>query len=110
VLGWGLVLGVVAIVGLPPMGIFMSEFLILTSTFAREPVLAVVLGLSLLVGLGALLLRLNGLAFGEAYGSTQPAKASFVPVFAHFALVFAAGIWLPPALVAWFQHVATLLN
>jgi len=110
VLGWGLVLGVIAIVGLPPMGIFMSEFLILTSTFAREPVLAVVLGLSLLVGLGALLLRLNGLAFGEAYGSTQSAKASFVPVFAHFALVFAAGIWLPPALVAWFQHVATLLN
>jgi hydrogenase-4 component F len=110
VLGWGLVLGVVAIVGLPPMGIFMSEFLILTSTFAREPVLAVVLGLSLLVGLGALLLRLNGLAFGEAYGSTQPAKASFVPVFAHLALVFAAGVWLPPALVAWFQHVATLLN
>jgi hydrogenase-4 component F len=110
VLGWSLVLGVVAIVGLPPMGIFMSEFLILTSTFAREPVLAVVLGLSLLVGLGALLLRLNGLAFGEAYGSTQPAKASFVPVFAHLALVFAAGIWLPPALVAWFQHVATLLN
>ena len=110
VLGWGLVLGVVAIVGLPPMGIFMSEFLILTSTFAREPVLAVVLGLSLLVGLGALLLRLNALAFGEAYGSTQPAKASFVPVFAHLALVFGAGIWLPPALVAWFQHVATLLN
>jgi hydrogenase-4 component F len=110
VLGWGLVLGVVAIVGLPPMGIFMSEFLILTSTFAREPVLAVVLGLSLLVGLGALLLRLNGLAFGEAYGSTQTAKASFVPVFAHFALVLGAGIWLPPALVAWFQHIATLLN
>ena len=110
VLGWGLVLGVVAIVGLPPMGIFMSEFLILTSTFAREPVLAVALGLSLLVGLGALLLRLNGLAFGEAYGSTQPAKASFVPVFAHFALVLGAGIWLPPALVAWFQHVATLLS
>jgi hydrogenase-4 component F len=110
VLGWGLVLGVVAIVGLPPMGIFMSEFLILTSTFAREPVLAVALGLSLLVGLGALLLRLNALAFGEAYGSTQPAKASFVPVFAHLALVFGAGIWLPPALVAWFQHVATLLN
>jgi hydrogenase-4 component F len=92
------------------MGIFMSEFLILTSTFAREPVLAVVLGLSLLVGLGALLLRLNGLAFGEAYGSTRPAQASFVPVFAHFGLVLAAGIWLPPALVAWFQHVATLLN
>ncbi|HEY6353537.1 MAG TPA: hydrogenase 4 subunit F, partial [Burkholderiaceae bacterium] len=29
VLGWGLVFGVVAVMGLPPMGLFMSEFLIL---------------------------------------------------------------------------------
>ncbi len=37
VLGWGLVLGVVAIAGMPPLGMFMSEFLIVSSTFAREP-------------------------------------------------------------------------
>ena len=43
VLGWGLVLGVVAIAGLPPLGIFMSEFLVVSSTFAREPWLAIVL-------------------------------------------------------------------
>ena len=110
VLGWGLVFGVVAIAGLPPMGLFMTEFLIVTTTFARSPVLAVVLGLSLLVAFGALLLRLNGLAFGEPHGSREPAKASFVPVFAHFALVLAAGIWLPPALMAWFQNVAELLR
>jgi hydrogenase-4 component F len=110
VLGWGLVFGVVAIAGLPPMGIFMTEFLIVTTTFARHPVLALILGLSLLVALGALLLRLNSVAFGDPHGSTEPATASFVPVFAHFALVFAAGIWLPPVLVAWFQHVASLLS
>jgi hydrogenase-4 component F len=110
VLGWGLTLGVVAIVGVPPMGIFMSEFLIVTSTFAREPVLAVVLGLSILVALGALLARLNGLAFGDPHGSSEPSKASYAPVFAHLALVLAAGIWLPPPLVAWFQHVANLLS
>ena len=109
-LGWGLVLGVVAIAGLPPMGIFMTEFLIVTSTFARAPVLAVVLGLSLLIALGALLLRLNGLAFGEPHGSNQPSRASFVPVFAHLALVLTAGIWLPAALVAWFRHVAATLS
>ncbi len=110
VLGWGLVLGVVAIAGLPPMGIFMTEFLIVSSTFARQPLLAVALGLSLLVALGALLARLNGLAFGEAQGSRAPSRASFVPVGAHFALVLVAGVWLPPALVAWFQHVARLLS
>src|SRR5262249_31200041 len=42
VLGWGLVLGVIAIAGLPPLGIFMSEFLVITSTFSREPLLAIV--------------------------------------------------------------------
>jgi hydrogenase-4 component F len=110
VLGWGLALGVVAIAGLPPMGLFMTEFLIVTSTFAREPVLAVVLGLSLLVALGALLRNLNSLAFGEPHGGREPAKASFLPIAAHFGLVLVAGFWLPPALVEWFQYVAALLN
>jgi len=110
VLGWGLVLGVVAIAGLPPLGIFMTEFLIVTSTFARQPVLAIVLGLSLLVALGALLARLNSLAFGEPHGRSEPSRASFLPVGAHFALVLVAGVWLPPALVAWFQYVARLLS
>ena len=92
------------------MGIFMTEFLIVTSTFARQPVLAVALALGLLVGLGALLLRLNGLAFGEPRGPQGPVEASFVPMFAHLGLVLAAGIYLPPALVTWFQHVASLLG
>src|SRR5690606_14458366 len=35
-LGWGLVVGVVAIAGMPPLGIFMSEFLVVSSTFARQ--------------------------------------------------------------------------
>jgi len=109
-LGWGLVLGVVAIAGLPPMGLFMTEFLIVTSTFARAPALAVALGLSLLVALGALVLRLNGLVFGDPHGSDRPSEASFVPVFAHLALVLTAGIWLPPAIVAWFRHVAAILS
>ena len=109
-LGWGLVVGVVAIAGLPPMGIFMSEFLIVSSTFAREPLLAIPLVFGLLIGFGALLLRLNGLAFGEPTGSTAPAEASYVPMFAHLALVLAGGLYLPPPLVAWFQHVAGLLR
>ena len=54
VLGWGLVLGVVAIAGLPPLGIFMSEFLVVSSTFARQPLLAIVLVVGLLIGFGAL--------------------------------------------------------
>ena len=109
-LGWGLVLGVVAIAGLPPLGIFMSEFLIVSSTFARQPLLALPLVGGLLVAFGALFLRLNALAFGEPSGSTAPVKASYVPMYLHFALVFAAGIYLPPMLVIWFQHIAGILG
>jgi len=110
VLGWGLVLGVVAIAGLPPLGIFMSEFLVVSSTFARAPALAIILVFGILVGLAGLFLRLNGIAFGEPRGPAAPAEASYVPMFTHLALVFAAGIYMPPALVAWFQNVAGLLG
>ena len=110
VLGWGLVLGVVAIAGLPPLGIFMSEFLIVSSTFAREPLLAIPLVFGLLVAFGALMLRVSEVAFGEPVGSLAPVEASYVPLYAHLALVAAAGIYLPGPLVAWFQSVARLLG
>ncbi|HWI28585.1 MAG TPA: hydrogenase 4 subunit F [Stellaceae bacterium] len=109
-LGWSLVLGVVAIAGLPPLGVFMSEFLVVTSTFARAPLLAVAFVAGLLIALGALFLRLNGIAFGAPRGSNAPVKASYAPVFAHLALVFVAGVYLPPPLVSWFQHVSRLLG
>ena len=110
VLGWGLVLGVVAIAGLPPLGIFMSEFLVVSSTFSRAPLLAAPLVLGLLVAFGALMWRVSGLAFGEPSGSKAPVEASYVPMFGHLALVCVAGIYLPPAMVAWFQHVANILG
>jgi len=110
VLGWGLVLGVVAIAGLPPLGIFMSEFLVVSSTFARAPWLASILVFGILVALGGLFLRINSVAFGEPRGSSAPAEASYVPMFAHLGIVFMAGIYLPPALVEGFQNVARLLG
>jgi hydrogenase-4 component F len=109
-LGWGLVVGVVAIAGLPPFGIFMSEFLIVTSTFAREPLLAVALVAGLLIGLAALFLRLNTIAFGEPRGPAGPATASYAPMFVHFLLVLCAGVFLPGPIVAWFRNVAELLG
>jgi hydrogenase-4 component F len=110
VLGWSLVAGVLAISGLPPFGIFTSEFLVVTSTFARQPLLAAPLVFGLLVAFGALLLRLQGLAFGEPSPGEARAKASYLPMIAHFGLVLAAGVYFPPLLTGWFQHVARLLG
>ena len=109
-LGWSLVIGVVAIAGMPPFGMFMSEFLLVTSTFAREPLLALPLVGGLLLALGALFLHLQKLAFGAPAGPGVPEQASNLPMIAHFALVLAAGIYLPGPLVAWFQHVAGILG
>ncbi len=109
-LGWGLVVGVAAIAGMPPLGIFMSEFLVVSSTFARAPLLAVPLVFGLLIAFGALLQKVHGLAFGEPTGVSYPVKASHIPMIAHFGLVLLAGFYLPPPLVAWFQHVAGLLH
>jgi hydrogenase-4 component F len=88
----------------------MSEFLVISSAFAREPWLALLVVLGILLALGALFYHLNGIAFGEPTGSTSASDASYVPMILHFGLVLTAGIFLPPMLVAWFRHVADILG
>ena len=110
VLAWGLILGVIAIAGMPPFGIFMSEFLVITSTVAREPLLAIPLVSGLLIGIGALILRMQGLAFGPTTGPSTPVHASYLPLFVHLAIVLAAGVFLPNAVVAWFRTVAAMIG
>ena len=109
-LGWAFLIGVIAIAGLPPLGVFMSEFLIVSSTFATQPLLAIPLVFGLLVAFGALIMRGAGIAFGEPTGSTAPVEASYLPIYAHLGLVLVAGLYLPPPLVGWFRHIAELLG
>ena len=86
----------------------------MTSTIARQPLLAVPLVLGLLVGFGALILRLQGVAFGPPSppgpGGRSPTLLGMLPIWAHLALVLGAGLYLPVPLVAWFQSVARLLG
>jgi hydrogenase-4 component F len=109
-LGWLLVVGVVAIAGLPPFGIFTSEFLLVTSTFAHSPWLAILLGLGLLIAFSALATRLHGLAFGETTRQHVLPSWRLAPMALHLALVAVAGVYLPAPVVAWFRHVAGLLG
>jgi hydrogenase-4 component F len=112
-LGWSLVVGVAAIAGLPPMGIFTSEFLLVSSTFVRQPLLALVLVAGLLLAFGALVWRLTGIAFGAPSPSVvvdAGRRPSMVPLIIHLALVLIAGLYLPGPLVAWFQNVARMLG
>jgi hydrogenase-4 component F len=103
-------LGVIAIAGLPPFGMFTSEFLLVSSTFARQPLLSIVLVAGLLVAFGALIMRLQDVVFGEPTGKANPTQASYIPAFVHLALVLVAGLWLPGPVVQWFRGVAALLG
>jgi len=109
-LGWLLLIAVAAIAGLPPFGVFTSEFLLVTSTFARLPWLAVLLGLGLITAFGGLALRMHAVAFGETPHRYRLHPWRLAPMALHLALVAAAGIYLPAAVTAWFRHVASLLG
>jgi hydrogenase-4 component F len=110
VLAVGLALGVLAIAGLPPFGVFTSEFMLVSSSFSRQPLLAIVLVLGLLVAFGALILRLQQVLFGEGSGPAAEVKATYVPLFLHLAIVLMAGLWLPEPVVRWFRAVAAQLG
>ena len=109
-LGWTLVIAVVAIAGLPPLGMFMTEFLIVTTTFERVPWVAVTVAIGMLVALGALLKHLQAVVFGDPTPSVGQVRASMLPIWIHLALVLCAGIWLPAPLVDWLRHIAALLG
>jgi len=110
VLGWIFVACVAAIAGLPPFGVFTSEFLIVTTAFAQRPWLAVILATGLVISLGALFMRLNSIAFGEPSGDASPDRMSVLPVVFHLGLVLMIGIFIPGPVVSWFRHVAQLLG
>jgi hydrogenase-4 component F len=109
-LGWTLVAGVAAISGLPPFGIFTSEFLLITSTFARAPILAALLSLGILLAFGALLMRVTSLCFGPPSAGSYTMTATSVPIFLHLGIVLLVGLALPAFLYDWFGHVAVLLG
>ncbi|HWM47007.1 MAG TPA: hydrogenase 4 subunit F [Xanthobacteraceae bacterium] len=110
VLAVGFALGVIAIAGLPPFGVFLSEFILVSSTFARAPLLAIVLVIGILVAFGALILRMQEIVFGDPKGPVGRVQASYVPLFMHLAIALTLGVWLPAPLVSWFNSVAALLG
>ncbi|RMD49409.1 MAG: hydrogenase 4 subunit F, partial [Alphaproteobacteria bacterium] len=110
-LGWAFVVAVLSIAGMPPSGVFMSEFLVVTTSFSRSPLLALVLVTGLALALGALVTRLTGLAFGDP-GEAAPGRprGGMIPLWVHIALVLLIGLHMPADMVAWFRSVAALLG
>jgi hydrogenase-4 component F len=109
-IGWGLMLGTLAILGMPPFGVFASEFLILTTAMRQEPWATPILLLSLGVAFAAIFGRVQPMVFGETSLKRLPHAPALIPVFAHLALVLLLGLYVPPYLADWYREAAQLIG
>ena len=108
--GWGLMMGSLAILGMPPFGVFASEFLILTTAMREQPWATPILLAALGIAFAAIFGRVQPMVFGETNARRLPHPPALVPVFAHLAIVLALGIYVPPYLAHWYRAAARLIG
>jgi len=108
--GWGLMMGSLAILGMPPFGVFASEFLILTTAMREQPWATPILLLALGVAFAAIFGRVQPMVFGETNVKRLKHPPALLPVFAHLALVLMLGVYIPPYLAAWYRAAARLIG
>ena len=109
-IGWGLMLGALAILGMPPFGVFASEFLILTTAMHQQPWATPILLLALGVAFAAIFGRVQPMVFGETSLKRLPHPPALLPVFTHLAIVLALGLYIPPYLADWYRAAAHLIG
>lgn len=108
--GWGLMMGTLAILGMPPFGIFASEFLILTSAMRQLPWATPILLLGLGVAFAAIFSRVQPMVFGETNMKRLPHPPALVPVFIHLGLALMLGLYIPGYLNTWFLQAAKIIG
>jgi hydrogenase-4 component F len=110
VVGWAFMFGAIALVGMPPFGLFTSEFLILTATIKEAPLLTPLLLLGLGVAFAAIFRKVQPMVTGVAPPWQTPLKAAHVPVLLHMTLVLILGLYMPRFLSDWFHLAVRLLQ
>jgi hydrogenase-4 component F len=108
--GWGLMLGTLAILGLPPFGVFASEFLILTTAMREQPWAAPILLAALGIAFAAIFGRVQPMVFGETTAKRLPHPPALLPVFAHLSIVLMLGLYVPPYLADWYRAATALIG
>ena len=109
-IGWGLMLGTLAILGMPPFGVFTSEFMILTTAIKHYPWATPILLIALGVAFASMFGKVQNMAFGEPTVKPLAHNPALLPVFLHLGLVLVLGLWIPPYLNEWFRQAARMLG
>src|SRR5882672_9439326 len=108
--GWGLMLGSLAILGMPPFGVFASEFLILTTAMREQPWATPFLLLALGVAFAAVFGRVQPMVFGETELKPLAHPPAVIPVFVHLGLGLMLGLYVPPYLDQWYRQAARMVS
>lgn len=109
-IGWGLLIGTVAIAGFPPFGVFTSEFLVLLATMHSYPWLAPLLLLGIGIAFAGLFRHIQPIVYGEQPEGQLPIKANLWPVMIHLVLVLWLGLAIPDFLANWFSQATLLIS
>jgi hydrogenase-4 component F len=109
-IGWGLLLGTVAIAGFPPFGVFISEFLLLMATMKAWPWLTIPLLAGFGVAFAGLFRHMQKMVFGEPPPGQKPVEANMLPVVVHLILVLWLGLAIPGFLSRWFEQATILIS
>jgi formate hydrogenlyase subunit 3/multisubunit Na+/H+ antiporter MnhD subunit len=107
--GCGLLIGALAILGMPPFGVFASEFLIMTTAMRELPWAAPILVLALAVAFGSIFARVQSMVFGETTAKPLIHRPALTPVFLHLGLALLLGLYIPPYLDLWFRQAVHMI-
>jgi formate hydrogenlyase subunit 3/multisubunit Na+/H+ antiporter MnhD subunit len=108
-IGSGMLIGALAILGMPPFGVFASEFLIVTTAMRELPWSAPVLLLALAIAFASIFWRVQAMVFGETTAKPLAHSPALFPVFLHLALALLLGLYIPPYLDLWFRQAAHMI-
>jgi hydrogenase-4 component F len=107
---WGLMLGSLAILGMPPFGVFASEFLIITTAMREQPWATPFLLVALGVAFATIFSRVQPMVFGDTNVKPLAHPPALIPVFVHLGLALMLGLYIPPYLDMWYRQAARMLG
>jgi hydrogenase-4 component F len=106
--------GILALIGLPPFGPFISEFIIFRAGFAAHSVVYAVTGISLLALVFAGMLgSVNQMLYGRPAKELKfgdPLRWSMTPMAVNLILLVALGLFLPDGVREFFGQILKVLG
>ncbi len=108
--GWGLLVGTLAIAGFPPFGVFTSEFLVFLATMHEYPWLTPFLLLGIGIAFAGLFRHVQPMVYGAKPEDKTAINANLMPIMVHLGLALWLGIAIPSFLSSWFSQATLLIS